>query len=261
MSIIKSVERALRVLDLFSISSHRLGIAEISRELGLAKGTVQGLVKTLANEGLLSQDVATQKYQLGPKVYELGVIFGKSFEVNQKALILADDIAKRQKLTVRIGIWDRGSVLVTLNAHARVGIVPAGDFPLRVPAYCTGLGKALVAFFDQRELELYIEQTELNAYTPNTIIDKNELREELKLIKTLGYSISNEEHWLHRGAIAAPIFGRNDFPIASIALVGDPARFLGDEKDKLIIELMNAAREVSESMGYSRFHDRHKSTR
>ncbi len=217
MSIIKSVERALRVLDLFSISSHRLGIAEISREVGLAKGTVQGLVKTLANGGFLSQDAGTQKYQLGPKVYELGVIFSKTFEVNQRALVLADDIAKRQKLIVRIGIWDRGSVLVTLNAHARVGLVPAGDFPLRVPAYCTGLGKALVAFFDQTELELYINQTELNAYTANTITDKNELREELKLIKTRGYSISKEEHWLHRGAIAAPIFGRNDSPVASIA--------------------------------------------
>jgi DNA-binding IclR family transcriptional regulator len=255
MSNIQSVERASKLLGLFSVNRPRLGISEISRELELAKGTVQGLVRTLANEGFLSQDAETKKYKLGAKVYELGVIFGKSLDVNQRALVFVDEIAKRQKLIVRIGIWDRGSVLITLTAHARIGSVPAGEFALRVPAYCTGMGKALLAFLDQREMESYIEQTELNAYTPNTITDKNRLREELKITKTSGYAINKEEHWLRRGAIAAPIFGRNNSPVASIAFVGDLARFLGDEKDKLIIELMETAREISELMGYAHSHD------
>lgn len=251
MGNIQSIERASRLLDLFSVNRTRLGISEISRELDLAKGTVQGLVRTLANEGLLSQDAETRKYQLGAKVYELGAIFGKSLDVNQRARVFANEIAGRQKLIVRIGIWDKGSVLITLTAQARTGSAPAGDFALRVPAYCTGMGKALLAFLDQKELDLYIEQTELNAYTPNTITDKNRLREELELTKTRGYSINREEHWLRRGAIAAPIFGRNNFLVASIAFVGDPARFLGDEKDELITELMETAGEISTLMGYS----------
>jgi DNA-binding IclR family transcriptional regulator len=261
MSNIQSIERASKLLGLFSVNRPRLGISEISRELELAKGTVQGLVRTLANEGLLSQDVETKKYQLGAKVYELGTIFGKSLDVNQKALVFADEIARRQKLIVRIGIWDRGSVLITLTTQARIGSVPAGEFALRVPAYCTGMGKSLLAFLDQREMESYIEQTELNAYTPNTITDKNRLREELELTKTRGYATNKEEHWLRRGAIAAPIFGRNNSLVASMAFVGDPTRFSGEEKDKLSIELMETAREISELMGYAHPHDRYLSHR
>jgi len=251
MGNIQSIERASKLLDLFSVNRPRLGISEISRELELAKGTVQGLVRTMASEGLLSQDTETRKYRLGSKVYELGAIFGKSLDVNQRARVFANEIAGRRKLIVRIGIWDKGSVLITLTAHAGSGSAPAGDFALRVPAYCTGMGKALLAFLDQKELDLYIEQTELNAFTPNTITDKDSLREELKLTKARGYASNREEHWLRRGAIAAPIWGRNHFLVASLALVGDPSRFLGEENDALIVELMETAREISLLMGHS----------
>jgi len=251
MDKIQSIERASKLLGLFSVNRPRLGISEISRDLELAKGTVQGLVRTLANEGFLSQDTETKKYQLGPRVYELGAIFAKSLDVNQRAMVFVNEIAKRQKLVVSIGIWDRGAVLITLIAHAKIGSVPSGDFALRFPAYCTAMGKALLAFLDQRELESYIEQTDFHAVTTNTIIDKNRLREELTLTKTRGYAINNEEQWLRRGAIAAPIFGRNNSLVASISFGGDPARFLGNGKDELIVELISTAREISGLMGYS----------
>ena len=251
MSNIQSIERASKLLGLFSVNRPRLGISEIGRELKMAKGTVQGLVRTMVSEGLLSQDAETRKYRLGSKVYELGAIFGKSLDVNQRARVFTNEIAGRRKLIVRVGIWDKGSVLITLTAHARSGSVPAGDFALRVPAYCTGMGKALLAFLNPNELDLYIEQTELNAFTPNTITDKNSLREELKLTNARGYAINREEHWLRRGAIASPIWGRNNSLVASLAFVGDPARFLGEEKDELIVELMETAREISILMGHS----------
>jgi DNA-binding IclR family transcriptional regulator len=249
MGNIQSIERASRLLDLFSVNRTSLGISEISRELGLAKGTVQGLVRTLASEGLLSQDAETRKYKLGAKVYELGAIFGKSLDINQRARVFANEIAGRKKLIVRVGIWDKGSVLITLTAHARIGSAPAGDFALRVPAYCTAMGKALLAFLDKKDLDLYIDQTELNAYTPNTVTDKNRLQQELAITKVRGYSTNNEEHWLRRGAIAAPLFGRNHALVASLAFVGDPSRFQGDEKKELVVELMETAREISILMG------------
>ncbi|MFH1349502.1 MAG: helix-turn-helix domain-containing protein, partial [Pseudomonadota bacterium] len=83
--IIQSVHRAMQVLGLFSLSTPRLGISEISRALGLHKGTVQGLIRTLVHEGFLQQDQETRKYQLGFKIYELGLIMAGSLEVNQKA--------------------------------------------------------------------------------------------------------------------------------------------------------------------------------
>jgi len=82
---IQSVHRAMQVLSLFSLDKTRLGISEIGRALYLHKATVQGLVQTLAQEGFLEQDRGTRKYQLGLKIYELGVILAGSLEINQKA--------------------------------------------------------------------------------------------------------------------------------------------------------------------------------
>lgn len=251
MSNIQSIERVSKLLGLFSMSRPRLGIAEISRELGLAKGTIQGLVRTLTNEGFLLQDRETKKYQLGYKIYELGVIFGRSLDINQKAVLRVDEIAKKESLTVRVGIWDKDSVLITLTSLAKIGSAPAGEFRIRVPGYATGLGKVLLAFLNEEDRKCYIEQTEFNAYTPNTIVDKSLLLEELELIRKNGYSINREEHWLHRAAIGAPIFGRQGLIVAAISIVGGPSRILGDEKERLIVKITEAAAEISEHMGFS----------
>lgn len=251
MANIQSIERISKLLSLFSVSRTRIGIAEISRDLGLAKGTVQGLVRTLANEGFLLQDEETRKYQLGYKIYELGAIFGRSLDINQKSVMRVDEIAKKENVTVRVAIWDKGSVLITLTSVAKIGSVPAGDFRLRVPAYCTSLGKAILAFLSEEDRNRYIEQTELHAHTPSTIVDKNLLREDLELTRKRGYSINREEHWIHRAGIGVPIFGRQGSVVASIAIIADSSRLFGDQKERLIIGVTGAAAEISEHMGFS----------
>jgi len=222
----------------------------MSRDLNLAKGTVQGLARTLTNEGFLLQDGETRKYRLGYKIHELGIIFGRSLDINQKAVHRADELAKTESLIVRVGIWDKGAVVVTLTSLPQLGSVPSGDFRIRVPSYATSLGKVLLAFLNEKDRNCHIEQVELNAYTANTIVDKNLLREELELIRKNGYSINREEHWLHRAGIGAPIFDRHGLAVAAICIVGEPARILGSEKERLIMKIMEAAGGISEHMGF-----------
>ena len=83
---IQSVQRAMKILGLFSIAKPRLGITEISNALGLHKATIQGLVRTLFEEGFLAQDPETKKYALGLKIYEMGVVLAGTLEINQKSL-------------------------------------------------------------------------------------------------------------------------------------------------------------------------------
>ena len=108
-TVIQSVNRAIQILGLFSLAKPQLGITEISRALKLHKGTVQGLVRTLTDQGFLEQDHYSRKYQLGPKVYELGIIRAGSLEINQKASIPAHQLALRTERLVRIATWDKNS--------------------------------------------------------------------------------------------------------------------------------------------------------
>lgn len=249
-NIIQSVNRALQILGLFSLGKPNLGISEISRALDLHKGTVQGLVRTLTKGGFLQKDLETRKYQLGLRIYELGAILAGSLEINQKATNPANQLAKRTQHLVRVAIMDRDSALVTLDAYPKSQPFYSPQFGPRAPLYCTALGKAILAFLDQQELDVYLERVKLIPYTSNTIIQKGRLLKDLKETRKRGYSINREEHLLGRAAIGAPIFGREGYPVASIVIIIDPSQL--DEKiNKLAQEIKKTALEISQLMGFS----------
>ena len=83
---IQSVQRVMKILGLFSITKPSLGITEISNALGLHKATIQGLVRTLFEEGFLAQDPETKKYQLGLKIYAMGVVLAEPCRLTRNQL-------------------------------------------------------------------------------------------------------------------------------------------------------------------------------
>jgi DNA-binding IclR family transcriptional regulator len=247
---IQSVYRAMRILSLFTFSTPRLGISEISRAVNLHKGTVQGLVKTLADGGFLQQDQETRKYQLGLKIYELGFITAGNLEINRQASNPAHELAKKTRSLVHVAILQEDSAVITLGAYPRSIPFLSRQFGPRVPLHCTALGKVFLSFMEQSEIEAYFERTEFVPYTPNTILEKDRLVEELEETRKSGYSINREEHLLNRAAIGAPVFGRDKGVVASMSLVCNPLDILGEQLEVLAKEVTNTALEISRLMGY-----------
>lgn len=247
----QSVERAMNLLSLFSHRHSRWGITESSRILGLSKGTVHGLARTLLKTGFLQQDSETRKYQLGSKIFELGVVLAGSLEINQKATGPASQLVKRTNLTSRIAIQDADSALVTLNIDPRLNTFFSNQIGPRVPKYCSAIGKSILAFMDDRELNAYLDRTELIPFTSKTITRRKQLLRELEETHRRGYSIDREETILGIGCIGAPIFGQEGRVVASISLSGDPYLIFGKHLGRLVEELRKTAREISRSMGYS----------
>jgi DNA-binding IclR family transcriptional regulator len=248
-TVIQSVNRAIQILGLFSLAKPQLGITEISRALKLHKGTVQGLVRTLTDQGLLEQDYYSRKYRLGSKVYELGIIRAGSLEINQKASIPAHQLALRTERLVRIATWDKNSTLVTMDVYPRSEPFLSRQFETRIPPYCTSLGKALLAFLELDELNAYLEQAVLVPYTLNTIINKDQLLRELDETRVRGYSLNREEHLLGRAGIGAPIFGRGKRTVASICLVCAAGQD-GENIIRYAEDVMATALDISRHMGY-----------
>jgi IclR family KDG regulon transcriptional repressor len=249
--IIQSVHRAAEILNLFSYQKPRLGISEISRALNLNKGTVQGLVRTLTRDGFLRQDEETRKYQLGLKIYELGIILGGSLEINQKASDPAYQLAKRTQLLVEIAILDQHSALTTMKVYPRSVPFISQQFGPRVPLYGTAMGKALLAFLEQGEIDSYLKATKLVPYTSNTITRKDKLLLKLQETRRKGFSVNREEHLFGSAAIGAPIYGANGRVAAAISIVGNPDEVMGARKGTLAKEVMKTAFEISRLMGFS----------
>ena len=248
--IVQSVKRATDIISLFSSSQPALGITQIATALGLNKATTWGLVTTLEQQGFLQQNQETQKYSVGSKLFELGMVYAGNLEINAKASRQVHALANRTGLNARIGIWDRGAVLITLLALPKAEDSLSQQIGPRVPAYCSAIGKALLAFLEQDEQQEYLRDTELVRHTRTTIVTAEELLDELKKTRERGYSLSLEEMIPGLVALGAPVFGRDKRVVGSISISDPPASLTDEQRDRLGDELLRTAAEISQQMGY-----------
>jgi IclR family transcriptional regulator, KDG regulon repressor len=247
---IQSLERAIGILNLFRNSGRPLGISEMAEKLGLAKTTVHGLVSTLEKNGFLLKDTASRKYRLGFALFELGSLQMADLEINQRVFQPLHRLADQNSRLCRVAIWDRGSILVTMTAHPQGHESTARQFGPRLPGYCTALGKAILGHMQASELQAYLEQIELIAYTPNTITDRRALEDDLLRSRARGYSISRQEILIHQVGIGAPLLGAGGAVIGAISMRLGVEDLDTDFMTSAANELIRTAFQISVEMGY-----------
>jgi len=247
---IQSVKRATDIISLFSSSQTSLGITQIAAALGLNKATAWGIVTTLEKQGFLQQDPDTLKYGIGSKMFELGMVYFGSLEINAKASRLVQELANRTGLVSRVGIWDSESILITLVALPKSEDSLSHQLGPRVPAYCSGIGKAVLSFLAPDELERYLSSLDFIRHTRSTILTADGLRKDLEETRERGYAISCEEMIPGVAAFGAPVFSRTRRVVGGISIADAPANLLGKNKDGLAVDLVRTAVEISRSMGY-----------
>ncbi|MCC7461767.1 MAG: IclR family transcriptional regulator [Gammaproteobacteria bacterium] len=248
---IQSVQRATDIISLFCKAPGRLGITEIATALRLNKGTVWGLVTTLERQQFLQQDAATRKYGVGPRLFELGMVYVGGLEINARAARHAQALADLTRLNARVGIWDHGSVLITFLAVPRSEDLLSHQIGPRVPAYCSAIGKALLANLDAPQQKEYLRDVSLQRHTRTTLTSREALRAELQATRERGYSISREEMIPGLAALGAPIFGRNRALAGAISISEAPRIVLGKRSERLGYELGCTAADISREMGYN----------
>lgn len=247
---IQSLDRALNILSLFSTARPWLGVTEIGKALGLSKTTVHNLAKTLKKHGYLQQDPATRKYGLGLRLHELGSTLAGSLPINRFGIAPARTLARKTGLTARLALWDRGSALVTLN------IFPGSNAPFmpqlgpRVPAYCSSLGKAILAFLSEEDLDRYLKETQMRAYTPNTITEQKDLLSDLRICRERGWAMDREEYLQGMVCAGAPVLGTEGEPLGAVSMSGGPEKMKTALKRGAAQELAACALEISLQLGY-----------
>jgi DNA-binding IclR family transcriptional regulator len=247
---IQSVNRALDILFLFTNTTPRLGITDISKLLGLTKPTVHGLVQTLTSRGFLHQDSETRKYSLGLRIHELGTILSGTLKINQVGAGPARRLADATNHMIRIAIWDRDEILVTYNIFPGSQAINYQQLGPRVPAYCSASGKALLAMMPSQKVTEYLKQTTLKPYTPNTITTVKELKKALDMARVNGYAEDREEYLPGLYCVSAPIFNQSGKPYAAISVSGGLRFFPDKELEEISRQMKDAAAEISRSMGY-----------
>lgn len=246
---VQSVERALEILCQFSPAERELGITELSQRLGLSKSATHALVKSLEKKGFLTQNPENSRYRLGVKVYELGMAYTASIELQYAARLVAQRLSERYNQSVHVAVYAGGMAVFVLRTEPSRGSVMFGRMGATMPAHATACGKVLLAYRPAQEIGKYIDDG-LLPLTRNTITDRVRFLEEMTRVRRDGYAIDNEEATLGLACIAAPVRDYSRSVAAAISLSGSPEIILGEKRNEIIEAVKEAAREVSRTMGY-----------
>jgi IclR family transcriptional regulator, pca regulon regulatory protein len=218
----QSLERGLEILASFNSGRPLLGVSELAREVALSRSTTHRYVATLAALGYLEQDVGTRKYRLGPRVLDLGFSAINSMELREISAPHLQRLSDETSHTVNMAILDgpdivyiercrsaqRGQREIDLNLH--VGS--------RLPAYCTSMGKVLLAHLPTDRRDVLLDGVELTQRGPNTLTKRTTLLAELERVRESGLAVNNEELAFGLRSIAVPVHGQSGDVLAAINL-------------------------------------------
>jgi DNA-binding IclR family transcriptional regulator len=246
---IQSIERAAAILRLLSGRNRRLGVAQLAGELDLPKGTVHGILRTLAAVGFVEQDEESGKYQLGAALLHMGSSYLDGNELRTRALNWSDSLAARSGESVRIGTLHETQVLVVHHVFRPDDSRQALEVGTLLPAHATALGKVLLAANRYAAAEL--ASTGLPEYTNATISDWDALSAELHEVLARGWAADAEELEVGVISIAAPIQDRRAATVGAIGISGPVERLAheGEPRSDLVSYVREAARAVSRDLG------------
>ncbi len=249
LPLVKAVDHALLLLSCYT-DKEEMGVTELSQRMGLHKNNVFRILATLEFRGYIEQNPKTEGYRLGPKIFELGLIFKYQMGLIKHARPVMEKLRDRFNETVYLGVLrniysiyiDNVETTHTIRVVSRVGV--------QIPAYATAIGKAQLAFLPPDELEELFKDKKLKQYTPNTITDVNELMEHLKEVAEKGYAVDNEEFQEDVKCVAAPIRDYTKYVVAGLSISAPSFRMTEDRMGEMIEAVKEAALEISKHLGY-----------
>lgn len=248
--IIQAIDHALQVLELFSVERPEWGVTEISKALNLYKSTVHNILSTLEARDFVRKDPMTEKYKLGIKFFELGNVVIQELDIKREAAPYMEQLAKKFNETVHLGILDGQEVLsIELEESAHV-LRPHLFVGKRAPLHCTAVGKVLMAYLSEAEIDSILQEKGLSKFTETTITTVEAMKKELEKIRRQGYAVDDMEHDEGVRCVASPIYSAKGEVVASLSISGPAFRINEKNIEKIAEEVKDVCRQISAKMGY-----------
>ena len=242
-----SLAKGLRVVEL--LAQHgELSASRIAGYLETSRAASHRFLSTLRDLGYVEK-TADGRFCLTFKVVELGMRKLEGFEIRRTAQPYMQALAEAFNETVNLGHWENGQVLhlhkINSTEILRLDVASGAV----APAYCTGLGKAMLAFQDPDELEAYLQSLSMVAMSPKTITSPGELKREMEKVRQRGYAVDDEELSLGLRCVGAPIFDHRGTASYALSVSGPSLRMTPKKIKAIQARLVPICLELSRKIG------------
>ena len=244
---ISSLAKGLKFLELLA-DTGALGVSSVAQHLHLNRAGSHRYLSTLRDLGYVEKN-GDNRYHLTTKLLELGMKVAGRLEIREAAHPYMEELSLTTGESVNLGYWDRGEILHLDKVNSRELLrmdVPLGA---RANAYCTGLGKAILAFLPKDELDAYLAGTKLRRHGPNTITSIRKLRDEIETIRQNGFAVDNEELAADLRCVAAPLFDASGLVRYSLSVSGPATRLTPKRIGEVQVLLRETCRGICSQLG------------
>ncbi len=233
---VQSVERIFALIEVLCAHPKGASLQTISAQAGLAKSTAHRLLASLVSLGYAAQDTFTSHYRLTMKMFELSSGIINDMDIMSVAKPHLDKLSRRTGEAVHLVIQDGVDIVYIYKAEAEAdstSVHMSSHVGLRIPMYCTGVGKAILATQSYGEAERVWHKSRIRALTNRTITDFPAFVEELKRVRMTGYAVDDEENEPGIRCVALAVPGMNGRAEAAFSISGYAAQMTNDRLESL----------------------------
>lgn len=250
-----TVGKALEVLDMVSGFGGPVRFSEVLEDSPFPKGTLYRLFQTLTKQGMLAYDPDRQTYSLGVRLVRLAHAAWQQSSLAPIARNHLDALSQTTGETVHLAQMDHAQVLYLDKRNARNPVEMYSQAGKIGPAYCTGVGKAMLAFLGDAEVAQIISQQSFHQFTRFTLPDESALRAELSDIRTTGYGMDREEHEPGIICVAVPILTPQGRVLGGLSITSTTTQKSLAELEALAPQVQAAAQSIAIEAQNWRFPD------
>ena len=254
-----TVGKALEVLDRVAAFGRPVRFTELLDQSPYPKATLYRFMQTLTNQGMLSYDPERQTYAMGIRLVRLAHAAWHQSSLAPIARPHLDDLAKDVGETVHLAQLDNAQVLYVDKRNATRPVEMFSSAGKVGPAYCTGVGKVMLAYLDDAILAPILEQQSYHRFTEHTLADADALHRELRAIRQNGYGFDREEHEPGIICVALPILTAGGRALGALSVTSTVERQSLAGLEKLVPRIQEAARAIANVSRDWGFPDQHTS--
>lgn len=243
---VKSIEKTLKILSLYSMDKTSLSISEIKEELGYPKSTVFRILDTMERSGYIERNPDNHRYSLGFSFFRLGSIVQSQLDIRTVALQTMKKIMEKTSETVELNIIDGLNRVCVEKVDSPLDVRNFVRIGERKPLHLGASGKVLIAFSKDHSQKSIIEKIQKE----KLLISAEDFLKKIKEIRQKGYTVTKGERVPGSFAVSAPLLGHNGEIVASLTIAGPIQRLSEEREHQLITALLEGVKEINEKLGY-----------
>lgn len=248
-----TVAKALEVLDLVAAHGRPVRFSDLLDQSPYPKATLYRLLQTLVGQGMLRFDPERGCYSMGMRLVRLAHVAWQQSSLAPIARPHLDRLTYEVGETVHLAQLDHGQVLYVDKRNAREPIAMYSQAGKVGPAYCTGVGKAMLAFLPETALPASLRQQSWHPFTPRTLTSPQALTAELAKIRARGFACDNEEHEPGIICVALPILSSRGSVLGALSVTSTTARTTLEDLEKLAPAIRQVAQTIAQEAETWRF--------